>query len=104
MSRQFDVHSAIFSTDREAPPLVLNLQSDHLSLLRTVAAAPLWPTAIRQIAPPASTRIRFEGRDYFLSLSEMAAVRTSSLGPIVGNLSAERYRIVRAIDLLFTGV
>jgi hypothetical protein len=76
MSRQFDVHSTVLSDDADGPPFVVNLQSDHLDLLRTFVAAPLWPAAVRGSAPPASARIRFENRD----------------------------RVIRAIDLLFNGV
>jgi hypothetical protein len=51
-----------------------------------------------------SIRISVEGRHYWLAINEMAFVRVSALGRVVGNIADERDRIVRALDLLFTGV
>jgi len=39
-----------------------------------------------------------------LSIAELAFVRPTDLGPVVGSLAAERDRIIRAIHLLFTGI
>ncbi len=99
-----DVHSNIFARRADDPPFLVNLQSDHLSELRTVVVAPLWPATTGGPSRSIHAAIRFERRDYWLAVVEIAFVRISSLGPIMGSVATERDRIVRALDLLFTGV
>jgi toxin CcdB len=101
MSRQFDIHANRFAKTSAYPPFLVNLQSDHLSLLRTVVIAPLSPEGQ---APPIHVPIRFQRSRFWLTISELAYVRLSSLGEIVGRVAAERDRIIRPVDLLLTGV
>jgi hypothetical protein len=37
-------------------------------------------------------------------VEELAAVRSRTLGQTVGSMESERYSIIAAIDLLFTGI
>jgi hypothetical protein len=37
-------------------------------------------------------------------MEELAAVRVGTLGRVIGSAEADRYAIVAAIDLLFTGI
>jgi toxin CcdB len=104
MSVQFDVHSNVFADSDVDPPLLVNLQSDHLGNLRTAIVAPMWPTDDGRPAPPVRVAVRFERRNYWLAVNELAFVRVNSLGPIMGNIASERDRIIRGLDLLFTGV
>jgi hypothetical protein len=104
MSRQFDVHTAFFVAGATGPSFLVNLQADHLSLLRTVVVSPLWPASDRRPPSPVSIAIEFERRQYWLAINELAFVRVSSLGPTMGNIAAARDKIIRGLDLLFTGV
>lgn len=104
MSRQFDVHLAAYGNDKRGRAFLVNLQSDHLDRLRTVVATPMWPVASTRPSSPVSIRISVEGRHYWLAINEMAFVRVSALGRVVGNIADERDRIVQALDLLFAGV
>jgi toxin CcdB len=104
MSRQFDVHGNLHAETDADPPYLVNLQSDHLDTLRTRIVAPLWEVLTSEPALPTHVALHFAGERFRLALNEMAFVRGSSLGPAVGNIAAERDRIVRALDLLFTGV
>jgi hypothetical protein len=72
--------------------------------LRTAVVAPLWPVDEPHPRPPVHIAIRFLGEQHWLALNEIAFVRVSSLGSIAGNLAADRDRIVRGLDLLFTGI
>jgi len=104
MSRQFEVHSNIFSADRAGPPNLINLQADHLSALRTIVVAPLWPASGPRPPAPVSVAVTFDRQQYWLAINEITFVRLSSVGPVMGNITVARDRIVRALDLLFTGV
>ncbi|MEJ0013382.1 MAG: CcdB family protein [Bauldia sp.] len=103
MSRQFDVHRNAFADGASDPPFLVNLQSDHLEPIRTVVVAPLWPES-DHARPPVFVPIRFSRGEYWLAINELAYIRTSSLGAVAGTLAAQRDRIIRALDLLFTGV
>lgn len=102
MSRQFDVH-VVVSGGSGTPTFLVNLQSDHLDTLGTVVVAPLWPATGRAPAP-IHIPVAIDGRRYLLAVNEIAFVRVSTLGRAIANIGAERDRIVRALDLLFTGV
>lgn len=104
MSRQFDVHRNILADGLPGPPSLVNLQSDHLNPGPAVAVAPRWPVTARYAPHPVSIRLGFLKRDYWLVLTDMAYTRMSALGGVAGNIAVERDRIVRGLDLLFTGV
>jgi hypothetical protein len=104
VSRQFDVHAVRLSRGRRGPSFLVNLQSDLLNVGPTVVAAPLWSVAARRTQPPASIMMAFADRDYWLVLTDLAYVRVKDLGRAEGNLEHERERIIRGLDLLFTGI
>jgi toxin CcdB len=104
MSRQFDVHSNVFAETEADPPFLVNLQSDHLDSLRTVVVAPMWEASGARPRSPVHVALRFAGDRYWLAINELAFVRSASLGAIAGNIAGERDTIIRALDLLFTGV
>ena len=103
MSRQFDVHSNVFAGDPYDPPYLVNLQADRFDALRTAVVAPLWPVDSDRPHLPMFVRIPFAQDLFWLAVNELAFVRVSTLGPIMGNVEAERDRIIRALDVLFTG-
>jgi hypothetical protein len=103
VSRQFDVHLSRFSEGLAGPPFLVNLQSDHLNPGPTLVAAPLWPMTARIAPTPVSVQVQFGGRGYWLVLTDIAYARVAELGR-VGNLAEERDRIIRGLDLLFTGI
>jgi hypothetical protein len=43
-------------------------------------------------------------QSYRVVVEELAAVQSRTLGQTVGSLESERYSIIAAIDLLFTGI
>jgi hypothetical protein len=48
--------------------------------------------------------IELDGHRYVMFTQELAAVPRQTLGRTVGSAERERYALVAAIDLLFTGV
>ncbi len=104
MSRQFDAHGVRLRAGRHGPAYLVNLQSDLLNTGPTVVVAPLWPVRVRRAQPPAGVRISLLDETYWLVLTDIAYIRVTDLGAVAGNLSHERERIIRGLDLLFTGV
>jgi hypothetical protein len=51
-----------------------------------------------------SVAVTFDRQQYWLAINEITFVRLSSVGPVMGNITGARDRIVRALDLPFTGV
>ena len=104
VSRQFDAHRTRLQAGRHGPSFLVNLQSDLLSVGPTVVVAPLWQMRLRRAQPPASVRIAFVDEEYWLILTDIAYIRTADLGPFAGTIAHERDRIIRGLDLLFTGI
>ena len=97
----FDVHVSPGQGDG----YVIDVQADLLRHLNTRLVIPLLP---RGRAPtPARTLnpvYKIGGTDYVLATQFMSAVKSAELGPAIANLSDHRDEIIRAIDLLLTGV
>lgn len=84
---------------------VVDIQADLLRQLNTRVVIPLLPRA--QAPEPARSLnpiYVIGGADHILATQFMSAVRTIELGPAIGSLADRRDEIVRAIDLLLTGV
>lgn len=48
--------------------------------------------------------LRFEGVDYVMLTPQVAGIATRALGPMVGDLSADRATIMAAVDFLTAGI
>lgn len=97
--RRFTVHRA-----RGVAGYAMVVQSDHLDALRSRVIVPLLPV---ERAPPAmpglNPEFAFDGEPLVMATHLLSAVDRTSLGPVLGDLSAERDRITAALDLLLTG-
>ena len=96
---QFDIHRASDSS------LVVDIQSDVLSVLNTRIVVPLIPAAsglpaMRQLNP----ELIVDDTPYLLATQYLSAVRTMELGEIVGTLKPLDHRISLALDLLLHGI
>jgi toxin CcdB len=89
---------------RSQYPFLLIVQHDRIASIRSVIVAPLTRSAavaeVSQLHPVAD----IAAAPYVVVMEELAAVPKNALGKTVGSLEAKRYEIVRAIDLLFTGI
>jgi len=97
---QFDVHRV-----RGGNELVVDCQSDFLTMLSTRYAVPLYsePEAewrFSRLTP----QLMFENRLYTLATPLGAAIDVRELGTPIASLSNQRYTILNAIDFLLTGV
>lgn len=87
-------------------PLLLDVQADVLGRLATRVVVPL--TTVKRYGARPMTRLNpvvaVRGVSYVLLFQELAAVPASALGERVGSLAEQRDELVRAVDLLFTGL
>ncbi|MFO1141913.1 MAG: CcdB family protein [Amaricoccus sp.] len=99
MARQFDVFRI------EDGVLVVNVQSDLLDAMHTRVVAPLLPAGeagrpMRGLNPG----LRFGEDEVVLMPQLMATVAVRALGRPVGSIGHLRDAVVRAMDILLTGV
>jgi toxin CcdB len=97
---QFNIHR-LGRRDR----LAVDCQSDLLDHIQTRFVIPLIPIAD---APPATGYlnpvVQHDGQSYMLLTQTASAVDKRDLGARVGSLESRRLEIIRAIDVLITGV
>lgn len=100
---RFDIRK--YPAGGKSVPYVVDLQSKSLdNILVTRVVAPLRPVNPQSIEPERlCPKIRFDGRDYFLAIPELAAVPERSLGPTAGSVNEHHVKIVQAIDFLLQG-
>lgn len=83
---------------------LLDIQCDYLSRLATRVVVPLQP---EEDAPPPARDLnpvfQIAGADYVMMTQYMAAVSQKELKRRAGSLVAAQDRIMKAIDMLFSG-
>lgn len=88
----------------DRPGFLLDVQSNHLDMLPTRMVVPLVPEGTSPNALKGLTPIFvIDGERWLMVTYQMAAFDRRALGPVLGDLSAERDRITAALDLLLTG-
>jgi toxin CcdB len=102
--RQFDVIKNQSDRSRNAPYLLV-LQHELLSLSDTVVVAPLRTDAKLKLLPEKLVpTIVVAGRKHRCVIHQLAAVDRQFLGKTVGNAAGQRDQIVRAYDIIISGV
>ena len=103
---QFHVHENRNTATRRLYPLLLDIQSNLLSDLRTTVVVPLTPASAT--AGQALTRltpvVQIEEQAFIVMTPQLAVIDRHELGPIVGDLSTERTPLINALDFLVSGV
>ncbi|HEY9537765.1 MAG TPA: CcdB family protein [Kiloniellaceae bacterium] len=83
---------------------LLDIQCDYLSRLSTRIVVPLQP---EEDAPPPARDLnpvfRIAGTRYVMMTQYMAAVSESELKKRAGSLAEEQDRVVKALDMIFSG-
>ena len=103
---QFDVYRNSNSATRARIPYLLDVQAQLLEALATRIVVPLAKPEILGGKPAERLNPQFEveGRKVVMLTPELAGVSRKSLGEVVGDLAAERDKIIAALDLAFTGI
>jgi toxin CcdB len=101
---QFDVH-ANRSQRQGTVPFVVDVQSDLLHGLHSRVVIPLYRRdAVPRPLAVLNPVLVITETEVVLVTQEIAAVPPAALGPRVGSLADQRDAIVRAIDMLLSGV
>jgi toxin CcdB len=103
---QFDVYANADKISASTYPFLLEVQADLLSALSTTVVVPLAAPAVLEGKPISRLNpiVSFEGDDWVLMTQELAAMRRKALGLRLGDLSAMRADVIKAFDLLLTGI
>jgi toxin CcdB len=102
--RQFDVFANPDRETAKAHPYLVVLQSDAVSRIDTCIVAPLAPPRTIKLFERLLPQVAVDGVLYTIAVPDMAAIPTSEIGAPIANLESERYRIIAALDLVFTGI
>ena len=101
---QFDVFENPDAESAEAHPYFVILQADRLKELNTRIVAPLVaPKTVpgfERLMPVVSVK----NRNLVIDVTNAGVFPLKLIPKPIANLEAERYRIVGAIDLIFTGI
>lgn len=101
---QFDVFPNPDRHSAAAHPYLIVLQSNAVEDLNTRVVAPLVaPSAMRgfeRLMPLVSV----DGKTLMIDVSNLGTIPVREISAPVANLEAERYHIIAAIDLVFTGI
>ena len=102
---QFDVYKNPNPNGRTAVPYVVALQSDLLDQLPSQWVAPLkLSKSIAQRVDGLMPEVDGEGKKFTVFMYESGAVPAQSLGIRIASLDVHRFELIRAIDILVSGI
>jgi toxin CcdB len=101
---QFDVVKNNAASTKKNFPFLLVLQHPFLDELKTVVVVPIISSAGRKPIEKLALEIEIEEKKYFVLMYSLAAVDHTFLGPTIANLSSRRDEIIRAYDLIISGI
>jgi toxin CcdB len=103
---QFDVCTNPNPASAKRIPYLLDVQSDLLNSLATRVVVPLatLETLGNKPAQYLNPEFAVEGRRLVMLTQEMAGVPAKRLGPVISNFAGHRAEIVRALDVVLSGL
>jgi toxin CcdB len=103
---QFAVYKNKNAQTRARFPFLLDIQSELLDPLVTRVIVPLAPagSARARSMQTLTPEISVGGKAYVLLTPQLAGIAVRELGPMVADASAERAKIVAALDFLIAGI
>jgi len=102
--KQFDVFPNRSARTRGRHPYFIVLQSDMLDGLNTRIVAPLFPASASGGGERFTPVVTVEGARYMVDMSNIGTIPARAAAAPTANLESERYQIVAATDLVFTGI
>jgi toxin CcdB len=104
--RRFDVYRNETTNSSRRFPYFLVLQSDLLQNLATSVIAPLGRASVvgGKLVENLAPQLDIDGENYVMYTPELAAIPVALLRKYVGNVESQRETIIRAVDLLFSGI
>jgi hypothetical protein len=102
--QQFDIVENINPLTRARYPFAVVLQHDRVATAATVIVAPLTAVVTALASSRLHPPITVAGRLFLVMTEELAATHRRSLGRVIASAESERYAIIAALDLCFTGI
>jgi toxin CcdB len=102
--QQFDVVENRNSSTRNRYPYLVVLQHDRVGSVGTVVVAPLTESTAALRTSRLHPGLDISGRQFVVLIEELAAIRPHALGRFVTSIEENRYSLIAALDLLFTGI
>ncbi len=104
MTDQFDVVKNKSAVARQHFPYLLVLQHPFLEDIKSVVVAPLTLKAGRTPIEKLIIESQIDRQDYLVLMYSISTVDKNALGTSVANLSSRRDEIIRAYDLIISGI
>ena len=102
---QFDVYRNPNPAGRAAAPYVVVLQSDLLDQLPSRWVAPLRPSKnILHRVDGLMPEVEVDGKKFTVFMYESAAIPAQTLGSRIASLESHRFELIRAVDILISGI
>jgi toxin CcdB len=102
--QQFDIVENLNPITRNRFPFAVVLQHDRVSTFSVLVVAPLTAATPALIGSRLHPKFDLSGREFIILVEELASVARRTLGRVVGSAEPDRYAVVAALDLLFTGI
>jgi len=102
--RQFDVFPNPSPRTRTSRPFFIVLQSDQVDLFNTRIVAPLVAPMKVEWFERLMPEVTVAKKRYVIFIPELGPMPAQALQLPIANLESERYRIISALDLVFTGI
>ena len=104
MVTQFDVFENPDPESAEAHPFFVVLQADRLKELNTRIVAPLIAPKVVPGFERLMPLVSVKNRNLVVDVTNVGVLPLKLIPAPIANLEMDRYRIVGAIDLIFTGI
>lgn len=104
MIKQFDVFPNPLRDYRKEKPFVVSVQHYLLDHFNTRITGPLITRRSVDEASRLYPKVTVQGDDLYFDPTDLVAMPIRFLKAPVANLASESFRIIGAIDLVFTGV
>jgi|SRR5882672_2213579 len=103
---QFSVHRNQHAQTKVRFPLLLDIQANFLEDLATRVVIPLTPQAAskNQKMDKLTPVVQVDGKHYIVVTPQLSAIARKELGPVVADLSGDRFDFIGALDFLITGI
>ena len=103
---QFAVHRNQHAQTKMRFPLLLDIQANFLEELATRVVIPLAPQAAwkNQKMDKLTPVVQVDGKHYIVVTPQLSAIARKELGPVVADLSGDRFGFIGALDFLISGI
>jgi hypothetical protein len=102
--RQLDIVQNPDTSAKGQIPYLLVLQSDTIDTLSSVVVAPVFRDAAAEAMTRTTLMLEVNGESLLCKVHELVAVNRRRLGPAVGNAGDRYDDLIRAIDMIFSGI